>query len=176
MADSQVAGAGPSIKVWDPLVRLLHWSLAASFAVAYLSGEEIADLHILAGYAVLVIVGVRALWGLVGSRHARFDDFIPTPRQVLGYLKDLAAGRAERYVGHNPAGGVMIVFLLAGLLGTSASGLLTLYGGHGFEGLHEGFANATLILVLLHIAGVIVSSRLHRENLVAAMITGWKRP
>jgi cytochrome b len=171
------APARPSaaIKVWDPLVRVLHWSLAASFVLAFATGEAIESLHLLAGYAVLAIVGLRALWGLVGTTHARFDDFVPSPGKLAAYLRYLVAGRAERYVGHNPAGGVMVVLLLATLLGTAGSGVLTLYGGHAFEELHEFFANINLALVLAHIAGVLVSSRLHRENLVRAMITGRKQ-
>ncbi|MBT6119515.1 MAG: cytochrome B [Rhodospirillaceae bacterium] len=172
---SEPKQAPPTVKVWDPLVRVLHWSLATAFALAFATGESIESLHLLAGYAVLVIVGLRALWGLVGTPHARFDDFVPNLGKLLAYVRDLAAGRAERYVGHNPAGGAMVVLLLAILLGTAASGVLTLYGGDAFEELHEGFANANLALVLVHIAGVLVSSRLHRENLVRAMITGHKR-
>ncbi len=164
------------VKVWDPLVRVLHWSLAAAFSLAYASGESVEKLHLVAGYAALAIVGARALWGLVGTRHARFGDFVPPPREFASYLKDLALGRARRYVGHNPAGGAMIVALLAAVLGTAASGVLTLYGGHAFEDLHEGFANVTLVLVVIHVGGVVLSSLLHRENLVAAMITGRKKP
>lgn len=167
--------AAGQVKVWDPLVRVLHWTLAASFVLAYVTGEEIIGLHELAGYAIVAIVGLRALWGLAGPKHARFDDFVPGPGRLVGYLRDLATGRPRRYLGHNPAGGAMVVALLAGLLVTSATGVLTLYGGEVFEELHEVAANATLGLVLVHIAGVIVMSLLHRENLVRAMITGEKR-
>lgn len=167
--------AAGQVKVWDPLVRVLHWTLAASFALAYATGEEIIGLHELAGYAIIAIVGVRALWGLVGPEHARFDDFVPGPGRLVGYLRDLVAGRPRRYLGHNPAGGAMVVALLAGLLVTSASGVLTLYGGEAFEEVHEVAANVTLALVLVHIAGVITMSLLHRENLIRSMITGYKR-
>lgn len=163
------------VKVWDPLLRVLHWSLAASFAVAYATGEEILSLHELAGYAIIAIVGVRALWGLIGPEHARFDDFVPGPASLLAYLRDLLAGRGRRYLGHNPAGGAMIVAMLAALLATSATGVLTLSGGEAVEELHEAAANITLALVLLHVAGVIVASLLHGENLIGAMITGSKR-
>lgn len=183
MSDARLAAGDASpppnsvatITVWDPLVRILHWSLAACFAIAYATGDSIEILHLIAGYGVLAIVGLRACWGLFGTPRARFDDFVPGPRKLLAYLKDLVAGRADRYIGHNPAGGAMIVLLLSALLGTAASGVLTLYGGDAFEGLHEVFANATLALVLAHIVGVLVSSLLHRENLIAAMITGRKR-
>ncbi|SDF99026.1 Cytochrome b [Limimonas halophila] len=165
----------PRVSVWDPLLRALHWSLATSFAVAYLTGETWMSVHELAGYAIVAIVGVRALWGLVGPRHARFDDFVPGPRALLAYLRALAAGRAPRHLGHNPAGGAMIVALLASLLAASATGILTDSLGKAAEELHELAANACLILVLIHIAGVVATSLLHHENLVAAMITGRKR-
>lgn len=169
------AGTAGWVKVWDPLVRVLHWALAGGFALAYATGEELLSLHEVAGYAVIAIVGVRALWGLVGPRHARFDDVVPGPARLLGYLHDLLAGRPRRYLGHNPAGGAMIIALLAGVLATSATGVLTLSGGEAFEELHETVANATPVLVLMHVTGVILSSLFHQENLVRAMITGWKR-
>lgn len=164
-----------SIKVWDPLVRVLHWGLAGSFAVAYATGEGAMSVHEVAGYAIVAIVGVRALWGLIGPKHARFDDFVPGPMALIRYLRDLATGRPRRYLGHNPAGGAMIVALLAALVATAGSGILTLSGGEAFEDLHEVLANLTLFLVLAHIAGVLVSSLLHRENLSWAMVTGRKR-
>lgn len=169
------AGTADGVKVWDPLVRVLHWSLAGCFAVAYATGEEILDLHEVAGYGVIAIIGIRALWGLIGPPYARFDHFVPGPAKLIGYLRDLLAGHPRRYLGHNPAGGAMIVALLTAVLTTSATGVLTLSGGEVFEELHEVAANGTLVLVLLHVAGVILSSLLHHENLVRAMITGRKR-
>lgn len=171
-----------TIKVWDPLVRALHWTLATSFAIAYATGEEIMSIHEVAGYAILSIVAVRVAWGLVGTRHARFTDFVRAPREALDYLKDVATGRARRHVGHNPAGGLMIVALLTALTVTATTGLLaenSLFAadgilGEALEGLHEVAANLTLALVVLHILGVVVSSLAHRENLVRAMVTGRK--
>lgn len=173
----------PTIRVWDPLVRVLHWTLAASFAIAWLTAEEVMSVHEAAGFTVLAIVAVRSLWGLIGTRHARFDDFVPAPAGFLAYVRDLATGRARRFIGHNPAGGVMIVLLLAGLLLTAATGVAMAYGipgavprGEALEEVHEAAATATLVLVCLHLTGVVLSSLLHRENLVRAMITGRKRP
>lgn len=172
---ADAAASWHSIAVWDPVLRLLHWTLAASFALAWLTGEAWMDMHEGAGYAILAFIAVRAVWGLCGPRHARFDAFVPTPREVLAYLRALAAGRAPRYLGHNPAGGAMIVALLASLLTASATGVLTDSLGEPVEALHELAANVCLALVLVHLAGVIGTSLLHRENLVAAMITGRKR-
>ncbi|MEJ2654470.1 MAG: cytochrome b/b6 domain-containing protein [Acidihalobacter sp.] len=119
-----------TIKVWDPLIRIFHWTLVAAFTVAYLSGDELTDVHTIAGYVVASAVLVRLVWGLVGTRHARFSDFIYRPSKVLAYLRDLLMLRSPRYLGHNPAGGVMVVLLLVSLLATTGTGLV-LYGGKG---------------------------------------------
>lgn len=167
-----------TIRVWDPLVRLLHWSIVLAFATAWLSeaGERV---HEISGYVVLALVAVRLVWGVIGTRHARFADFVRGPRRVLAYLRDVMHGRAHRYLGHNPAGGLMILALLGLLLTTAGSGWLMTtdawWGSEWLEDLHEAAANATLLLVPLHILGVVVSSLAHRENLVLAMLTGRKR-
>jgi cytochrome b len=202
------------VRVWDPLVRLFHWSLVASFAVAYFTGDEESAVHIWSGYIVAGLIAFRVLWGFIGTRHARFSDFLVSPGRVIDYLKSLRSGQPRHYLGHNPAGGWMVIALLVSLAVTTWTGL-EVYGaeGHGpladatslsmvapayadddehgsragrteregdedgeefWEELHEVFANLTVLLVLLHVTGVIVSSRLHRENLVKAMITGNK--
>jgi cytochrome b len=167
-----------TVRVWDPLVRLFHWSLVASFAVAWLSDAG-KSVHIAAGYVVLALIAIRVVWGFVGSPYARFRAFVPTPRQLLAYLRSMLGARAERHVGHNPAGGAMIVALLAMLVLTGGSGWLmttdSFWGIRWVEQLHEVAANLTLALVCAHIAGVAFSSLAHRENLVRAMITGRKR-
>lgn len=167
------------VKVWDLFVRLYHWSQAALIAAAWITAGEVKWLHERIGYAIMVLVVLRILWGLVGPRHARFTDFLRSPRAVLAYLADLLRGRARRYLGHNPAGGAMIVALLAAILGTGMTGwLLTTdawFGSDGMEELHESLAELILVLVALHVAGVIFESLRHRENLVRSMITGRKR-
>lgn len=180
-----------TVMVWDPLVRLFHWSLVLAFLAAFVSGDEWPYLHVPAGYLIGGLIAFRLLWGVVGPRHARFSDFVRSPTAVRAYLGDLVALRASRYVGHNPAGGIMVLALLASLAVTTASGL-ALYGSAEFagplanlvshapfwagllEGLHEIAANLTVLLVVLHVTGVLVSSVLHRENLVRAMISGRK--
>lgn len=167
------------VKVWDLFVRLYHWSQAALIAAAWITAGEVNWLHERIGYAIMALVALRILWGLVGPRHARFADFLRGPRAVLSYLADLLRGRARRYLGHNPAGGAMIVALLAAILGTGMTGwLLTTdawFGSDGMEELHESLAELILVLVALHVAGVIFESLRHRENLVRSMITGRKR-
>lgn len=180
------------IRVWDIFVRVFHWTLVVAFTTAYLSGEEVSALHEYAGYLVLGLVGLRIVWGFVGTRYARFSDFIYRPATVKGFVQDTLKRRARRYIGHNPAGGLMIVLmllilLLLGVTGIAVLGmeehagpLAVLAGQPEFlveivEALHEGLANFTVLLVLMHIAGVLVESFIHGENLAKAMLTGRKR-
>lgn len=210
--------ADHQFKVWDPLVRVFHWSLVLAFATSYLTGDEWDDwgsVHEISGYMILGLVVFRIIWGFVGSKYARFSDFIYSPKTVIEYLKSLLTTHPKHYLGHNPAGGWMVVILLACLLTTTVTGLKVLadehqegplaqlelqvpslisvaearrIGGEQAENdekegdenespwkeIHEFFANFTLFLVMVHILGVIVSSRLHKENLARAMITGNK--
>lgn len=166
------------ILVWDIPTRIFHWSLALSFLGAYLTAESerYRDLHVALGYLMLGLLVFRLVWGFAGSRYARFASFCFRPQQIRDYLRSLLARRPQHYLGHNPAGSVAIFLLIALGIATATSGIL-LYqeiGGDAFEELHEGAANFMLAVVLVHIAGVAVSSYLHRENLVRAMITGHK--
>ena len=124
--------SGKWVRVWDPLVRLFHWSLVATFIIAWLSGEEEGLLHVYAGYAVMGLVVFRILWGFIGTRHARFSSFLYSPQRMLRYLGSLFSSVPEHYTGHNPAGGWMIILLLASLLISGYTGLEA-YGaeGHG---------------------------------------------
>ena len=175
--------AGPArpatVKVWDILVRLFHWSFAACFAGAWLTAESERwrDVHVFLGYAMLGLVAFRLLWGLVGPRHARFSSFVRGPAAVARYLRSLVHGRPEHHLGHNPAGAVAIVMLLALALLAGASGWAVYndLGGDWLEESHEFLAGAMLAVVGVHLAGVAVASWLHRENLVAAMLTGRKK-
>ncbi|PSC06314.1 cytochrome B [Alsobacter soli] len=167
------------VQVWDPFVRVFHWSLVGLFALAFVTGDEIEGVHVAAGYAVAGLVGLRVLWGVVGSRHARFGDFVRSPASVLAYCRAVAAGKAPRFLGHNPAGGAMIVALLTMLAGISATGFMmttdSFWGSEWVEDLHAALVYATLGLIGLHVSGVVLSGLAHRENLVKAMITGRKR-
>jgi cytochrome b len=172
-----MAAQQASVRVWDPLLRLFHWSLIATVATAFLS-EEGERLHEVAGYAVLGLIAFRLVWGLIGPSHARFKDFVPSPARLCSYLCGLVRGRPEHYLGHNPAGAVMILCLLATILVAAGTGWLTtthrFWGTEWIEELHEASSWLALALVGVHVIGVVVSSLLHRENLVRAMITGRK--
>jgi cytochrome b len=167
-----------TVRVWDPLVRLFHWGLVVAFFTAWFSdsGERV---HNAAGYTVLGLVAFRLVWGIVGTRHARFSDFVASPGTLVGYLRDLFGGHPPHYAGHNPAGGLMILGLLTMVTLTAGSGWLMItdrfWGTEWVEELHEGAATLTLALIAMHVLGAMVSSWLHRENLVLAMITGRKR-
>jgi cytochrome b len=164
--------------VWDVPVRLFHWLLAASFTGAFLTAESerYRDVHVALGYTVLGLVAFRLLWAFVGTRYARLSSFAFGPRAVIEYLKSIAAFRPRHYVGHNPAGSWVIYLLVAlGVVtGAAGSAPYPAIGGEWLEDFHEGAANVMLTLVFVHIAGVLVSSLLHRENLVKAMLTGYK--
>jgi len=115
-----------SLKVWDPLVRVGHWTVVITFFTAYLTGDEFAQLHLWSGYLLGSVICVRIVWGFVGPVHARFRDFVRGPRKTLRYLGDLVRGRDSRYIGHNPAGGAMVVAMLLCLTATVVSGLVLL--------------------------------------------------
>lgn len=167
------------VKVWDPFVRLFHWSLVLFFAVAWFSAEESDLVHEDAGYIVAGLVGLRIVWGLIGTRYARFSDFVYRPSVVLGYVRDSLHTRARRYLGHNPVGGMMVIALLVMLVAVSATGIMlgmdAFASAEWVEEVHEIVANVTLGLVVLHLGGVIFSSVEHDENLVRSMINGLKR-
>lgn len=189
-----------AVKVWDLPVRIFHWALVLLFVVSYLTGEEETPWHIYSGYGIVSLVVFRILWGLVGSHYARFSQFVYSPATVLAYTKSLLAKKPAHYLGHNPLGGWMIIALLLTLLATTLSGM-KLYAVKEHEGplsftvaagtplpaegeespeeeywkeIHETFVNLMLLLIVLHVAGVIISGRLHGENLARAMITGNK--
>ncbi|WP_159593823.1 cytochrome b/b6 domain-containing protein [Chelativorans xinjiangense] len=171
--------SGRTVRVWDPLVRLFHWSLVAAFVIAWTTGDELERLHETVGYVILGLLAFRLAWGLVGTRYARFGDFIYRPSTVVRFLVDTVRFRAKRYLGHNPAGGAMIIALLIVLAAATGTGTImttdAYWGVEWVEEAHEVTANLAVVLVGLHLAGVFIASIEHRENLVRAMITGRKR-
>lgn len=174
------SGDTATVTVWDPLVRIFHWSLVGAFVVAYATHEDgFSTTHLTAGYVIAGLVAFRILWGLVGSRHARFADFVRGPRATLGYLRGLVTWNAPHSMGHNPAGGAMVLVLLAllAIISLTGWGMTTtaFYASGTLEEIHETAVNLALVAIALHLVGVAASSVAHRENLVRAMITGKKR-
>ena len=215
------------IYVWDSFVRVFHWTLVLAFAIAFVTEDDALRIHVWAGYIVGILVVARVIWGLVGSKYARFADFTYRPRAVVRYVCDLILFRAKRHIGHSPGGGAMVLVFLLSLAVTVASGLVVYGAGEGAgplasffasasieapsqqpalsdddardddesrrestgkgkgeesplveatKELHEFFANLTLALVIAHIGAVALASFAHRENLVRAMVSGYKRP
>jgi cytochrome b len=171
------------ILVWDLPVRFFHWSLALSFAVAYLSSESERWqlVHITSGYVLVALIVFRLIWGFTGSRYARFSEFVRGPGAIKDYLLGLLRLRPPHYTGHNPAGAVAVLALLSLGLVTAASGWANFNEIGGvlanklLEELHEGAASIMLTVVGIHVAAVLLTSLLHRENLVASMIHGFKQ-
>ena len=166
------------IRVWDLPVRVFHWLLVGSFAVAYLvaESEQLRTLHVVLGYTATGLILFRIFWGMVGSRFARFISFMFSPSAAVGYLRSLTK-QPHHYLGHNPAGSYAIYGILVAGLATGVTGYMTLkeIGGESLEEVHEVCANVWLGLVIVHIAGVFIGSWIHRENLVRSMITGYKQ-
>jgi cytochrome b len=167
------------ILVWDWPVRVFHWLMVICFAGAWVSAESERWrlVHVSLGYTMAALVAFRLLWGLVGSRHARFASFVRGPRAVLAYLKSLPGAHPQAHTGHNPAGALAVLLLLGLTLGVTGAGWAAYNDlwGNVTEDLHEGLANFMGLVVLVHVAGVVVSSVLHRENLVRAMLSGHKQ-
>jgi cytochrome b len=167
------------ILVWDWPVRIGHWLLVGAFALAWITGEseEWRLVHAFAGGTVVGVILFRVLWGLIGTTHARFASFVRGPGAVLDYVSGLFRREASQYAGHNAAGGWAIVGLLSLGLLAGASGWLVYQdiGGEWLGEVHEALASGMLAVAVLHVAGVVVSSLAHRENLVRAMFTGLKQ-
>ncbi len=191
-----MAFSSEKVKVWDLFIRFFHWTVVTLFFCNYLlSGkgmplERGGILHIYAGYIVISFVLARLVWGVIGSHHARFKNFLPTPAEFTAYVRALWRGEFPYYEGHNPAGSVMIVCLLSGLLFTGLTGWLSSLADvfDGSQGsvaaatdfidwgeVHEFFANLTMLGAGIHITAVVISSHLTGERLIHAMFSGYKK-
>lgn len=185
------SGLMQRILIWDVPTRLFHWTLAVSFALAWLTTEsdQWLSVHVFLGYLMIALIGFRAVWGLVGTHYARFSSFWFGPRAAWAYLRTVFIGNAERHVGHNPTGSLAIYLLLLLTLVVGVSGYFTLGGeeqqgvvstwislgqGRTLKKLHELSAWVMLLMVIGHVIGVVVESLLHHENLAHAMLTGSK--
>jgi len=167
------------IPVWDPLVRIFHWTLATCFIADYLLMEGNDPIHQVLGYLAAGLVTLRVAWGIIGTPYARFSDFVPSGGSLFGYVRDMLHLRERRFVGHNPAGGMMILALLAQIALLALTGWLmttdAFWGVRWLQDVHEAIADLTALFVCIHIGGVIFESVRQSENLPLAMITGRKR-
>ena len=182
------------IKVWDPLIRSFHWLLLLSFVAAYVAIKTgMQELHMICGYLLCALLIIRMVWGLVGSTYARFASFVYHPLTVMDYLQSIFRGNPQRHLGHNPAGGMMVMVLLMLLLTVALSGLVILaaieYEGpllgltaglsdawaYRFENFHRLAVDIVWVMVAMHIIGVVLASVQHRENLVLSMFNGYKK-
>jgi len=167
------------VKVWDPLVRVFHWSLVVFFGIAWVTSEGFDKLHEWTGYIAGALIALRPIWGLVGPKYARFTNFIKGPGTVIDYLKAMWGHKEKRYLGHNPAGGAMIIALLITVAVTVWTGweLTQPQYIHSelMRGAHGLITSLLMTLVIVHIAGVFLAGWRHKENLAKAMVTGEKR-
>ena len=168
-----------TIRVWDAPVRVFHWLLAACFTGAYLTAESESWrlLHVTLGYTLGGLIAFRLVWGVLGTRYARFASFVRPPSELKLYVGSLLAGRPAHFTGHNPLGGVAIVLMLLAGAAITATGYAAYndIGGEWVAEVHEAAANGMLVLVAVHLCGVALASWMHRENLPRAMVTGLKQ-
>jgi len=168
-----------TVQVWDLPLRVWHWSLAVLVIVSWVTPNTFDTLHRIAGYAVLGLLAFRLIWGVIGTRHSRFRSLGIQLRAMPAYLWNLRRGRTGRYLGLNPAGTTMQLALLLLLVISAVTGAMQVtvrfFGVWWVEDTHALVSDAVIVLVIVHVAGVAVVSRLQRENLARAMITGRKR-
>lgn len=182
------------VEIWDMFVRLFHWLIVVAFTTAFVTGEfSLKEFHIIVGYLIVSLISCRLLWGFIGTKAARFSDFVKSPFAIIRYLVQIVKNRPGHFLDHNPAGGAMVIMLLLILTILCISGLATLavieFDGPFWQLLsslsdaqsftlqltHKIAAKVALVLVGLHLLGVLIACVQHRENLVKAMFTGKKR-
>ncbi len=166
-------------KVWDPFVRIFHWSLVICVVLNQFVLEPGKTAHEWVGCTASALVLARLVWGFVGSRYARFSDFFPTPRRLAAHLGALRKGEHPVYLGHNPLGALMMLALMFIVLALGVTGWMqttdSFFGEEWLMELHELLANGLLAAAGLHAAAAIVMGRLERVRLVRAMVTGTKQ-
>ena len=175
---TEVIRGTQKIRIWDAPVRVFHWLLVLSFAGAYLTAESEywRLVHVTLGYTLGGLLAFRLVWGVIGTRYARFSNFVRGPAAVIRYLKSIQAKQPEHHLGHNPAGAVAIVLLMLLGLGITATGYITYndLGPDWVAELHELAVNAMVLVIIGHLVGVVTASLQHKENLVRSMVTGFK--
>lgn len=182
LAPSPSVGASSTIrvKVWDPVVRLFHWTVVTGCVLNLWVLEDGKYWHRFTGYVIAVVLAIRLVWGFIGTPHARFADFFPTPRRTKAHLSALLTGHDDRYVGHSPLGAICMLLLMGLLASTCLTGWMmrldAFWGDEWLEQLHSLLSNGILGLAMIHFSAAIIESWRHKENLIWSMITGMKRP
>lgn len=191
---AQSSDAVDTVVVWDRFIRIFHWSLGLLMITAYFSATyHFMEVHEIAGYLLCVLIPLRLLWGFIGTTYARFSNFLFSPRTTLAYFVKIVTNQPGHYLGHNPAGAVMVYVLLASIITLLLTGLMTLscidiegplqafaysisdtkcFQNQSF---HESFGNFFWWFIAAHLAGVISASFQHKENLAKSMLTGRKQ-
>lgn len=168
-----------NIQVWDRFVRFFHWSLVSCVLINYFAIDDGETVHQWLGYFASALVVARIVWGFIGSKHARFADFFPTPSRLRHHLQAMRSGKADPHPGHNPLGALMMLTLIALVLTLGVTGYLQgtdmFWGEEWLQELHEVLASTLIGLAVLHALAAIVMGRIERTNLVLAMITGVKK-
>lgn len=166
-------------RVWDPFVRVFHWTLVSCVVLNQFLLEGGKGPHRWTGYAAIVLICARLVWGFVGSAHARFASFAPTPSRIRAHVRALVKGQVPAYVGHSPLGALMMLALVALVIALAATGWLqttdAFWGDEVLQDTHEAIANVLLLAAGVHGIAAIVFGRLERVRLVKAMITGVKQ-
>lgn len=177
--DPSHTGKSSRVLVWDILVRLFHWTIVTGFSLEMFVLEEGKWQHRWVGYAILSAILIRILWSFWGTPHARYADWFPTPKKLHTYMAALLKGNEPRYIGHNPAGAVMMIVLVLAMAACGITGWMQgldrFWGEDWLQEAHKILANGILILAGIHVLGAIVESFRHKENLILSMITGYKR-
>jgi len=167
-----------SIRVWDPFVRLFHWSLVSCVLLNFFVIDDGEEIHQWLGYTASALVIARIFWGFIGSKYARFADFFPTPQRLRSHLSAMRARQSDPHPGHNPLGAMMMLLLIALVLSLGITGYLQgtdrFWGEEWLQELHEALATTLIGFAGLHALAAIVMSRIERTNLVWAMVTGVK--
>ncbi|MBO6561768.1 MAG: cytochrome b/b6 domain-containing protein [Nisaea sp.] len=162
-------------RAWDPLVRITHWTIALAVLLNYAIVDEESVLHVWIGYVALAMLGLRMIWGIVGTERARFTSFPPSPGAALAHLASVFSGSRQAHASHNPLGALMVYGIWAMLFLVGATGMvLDIVGEHGMLGeaaeeTHEVAATMLIVMAAIHVSGVLLESRLTRTNLVRQM-------
>lgn len=165
-------------QVWDRFVRIFHWTLVLCVLSNFFVFDDGKDIHQWTGYLAVSLVSLRIVWGFIGSKHARFSDFFPTPTRLLGHVKAFKSGAHDSHLGHNPLGALMMLTLICVVLCLGITGWMqtldAFWGEEWLQNTHAFIADSLIALATVHAIAAILMGRLERTRLIKAMFTGKK--